>query len=118
MALNNGFVLRVVPCDGTADRVRVGKTTLAYILASALKRPFYSLSAINSGVKDIREKGQPSLDGDLLSGQPAGIPRAVKLFVMRQDKLRGIVEEFEIPQHFVPVLGVSPHRDPLVVVEL
>jgi putative ATPase len=33
----------------------VGKTTLANIIASNLKRPFYSLSAINSGVKDIRE---------------------------------------------------------------
>ncbi|HEV7229815.1 MAG TPA: AAA family ATPase, partial [Bacteroidia bacterium] len=33
----------------------VGKTTLAYIISQTLKRPFYSLSAINSGVKDIRE---------------------------------------------------------------
>ena len=33
----------------------VGKTTLARILASSLDRPFYTLSAINSGVKDIRE---------------------------------------------------------------
>ena len=33
----------------------VGKTTLAYIIANQLDRPFFSLSAINSGVKDIRE---------------------------------------------------------------
>ena len=33
----------------------VGKTTLANIIAHQLKRPFYTLSAINSGVKDIRE---------------------------------------------------------------
>ncbi|MDQ3110734.1 MAG: replication-associated recombination protein A [Bacteroidota bacterium] len=33
----------------------VGKTTLANIIATQLKRPFYSLSAINSGVKDIRD---------------------------------------------------------------
>jgi putative ATPase len=32
-----------------------GKTTLANIIAQESKRPFYSLSAINSGVKDIRE---------------------------------------------------------------
>ena len=32
----------------------VGKTTLAYIIAQQLKRPFFNLSAINSGVKDIR----------------------------------------------------------------
>jgi putative ATPase len=33
----------------------VGKTTLSGIIANQLKRPFYALSAINSGVKDIRE---------------------------------------------------------------
>src|SRR5258708_8263507 len=33
----------------------VGKTTLAYIISQTLDRPFFSLSAINSGVKDIRE---------------------------------------------------------------
>ena len=33
----------------------IGKTTLANIIAAKLKRPFYSLSAINSGVKDIRD---------------------------------------------------------------
>ena len=33
----------------------VGKTTLAFIVSRQLERPFFSLSAINSGVKDIRE---------------------------------------------------------------
>jgi len=33
----------------------VGKTTLAHIISQTLKRPFYALSAINSGVKDVRE---------------------------------------------------------------
>ncbi|MCB0481761.1 MAG: replication-associated recombination protein A [Flavobacteriales bacterium] len=33
----------------------VGKTTLANIIANSMKRPFYTLSAINSGVKDVRE---------------------------------------------------------------
>jgi len=33
----------------------IGKTTLATIIANESKRPFYTLSAINSGVKDIRE---------------------------------------------------------------
>ena len=33
----------------------VGKTTLANLLADELDRPFYTLSAINSGVKDIRD---------------------------------------------------------------
>ena len=32
----------------------IGKTTLAELIATKSKRPFYTLSAINSGVKDIR----------------------------------------------------------------
>ena len=33
----------------------VGKTTLAQIIAHTLKVPFYTLSAVTSGVKDVRE---------------------------------------------------------------
>jgi putative ATPase len=33
----------------------VGKTTLANIISQSLSRPFYTLSAISSGVKDVRE---------------------------------------------------------------
>ena len=33
----------------------VGKTTLARIIANKLERPFYTLSAVTSGVKDVRE---------------------------------------------------------------
>ncbi|QRM88044.1 AAA family ATPase [Lacinutrix sp. WUR7] len=33
----------------------IGKTTLANIIANESGRPFYTLSAINSGVKDVRE---------------------------------------------------------------
>ncbi|MGL1885680.1 MAG: replication-associated recombination protein A [Reichenbachiella sp.] len=33
----------------------VGKTTIANIIANSAKMPFYTLSAINAGVKDIRE---------------------------------------------------------------
>lgn len=33
----------------------VGKTTLAKVISNLLSRPFYSLSAVNSGVKDVRE---------------------------------------------------------------
>jgi putative ATPase len=32
----------------------VGKTTLAFIISKTLNRPFYTLSAINSGVKEVR----------------------------------------------------------------
>ena len=33
----------------------VGKTTLAHIISQKLEAPFYTLSAINSGVKDVRD---------------------------------------------------------------
>ncbi|MBR4338158.1 MAG: replication-associated recombination protein A [Bacteroidaceae bacterium] len=33
----------------------VGKTTLAYIIANRLESPFYTLSAVTSGVKDVRD---------------------------------------------------------------
>lgn len=32
----------------------VGKTTLAFIISQLLNRPFYTLSAVNAGVKDVR----------------------------------------------------------------
>ncbi|RLD60439.1 MAG: replication-associated recombination protein A, partial [Bacteroidetes bacterium] len=33
----------------------VGKTTLAFIISQMLNRPFFTLSAISSGVKDVRK---------------------------------------------------------------
>ena len=33
----------------------VGKTTLAHIIANKLETPFYTLSAVTSGVKDVRD---------------------------------------------------------------
>ena len=45
----------------------VGKTTLAQIIAKELDRPFYSLSAINSGVKDVREIIDRASRKDLMS---------------------------------------------------
>ncbi len=33
----------------------IGKTTLAFIISKTLNRPFYTLSAINSGVRDVRQ---------------------------------------------------------------
>ena len=42
----------------------VGKTTIALLLAQAVDRPFISLSALNTGVKELREVIAES--GDLL----------------------------------------------------
>ncbi|MFT6002601.1 MAG: putative ATPase, partial [Flavobacteriales bacterium] len=50
-AIETGFIPSIILWGPPG----VGKTTLANIIATTLKRSFYTLSAINSGVKDIRE---------------------------------------------------------------
>lgn len=55
-----GAILRQAIEGGTIPSILlwgppgVGKTTLAYIISQQLERPFFNLSAIHSGVKDIR----------------------------------------------------------------
>jgi len=46
----------------------VGKTTLAHIISKQLEKPFFKLSAINSGVKDMREVIEKSkkINGSIL----------------------------------------------------
>ncbi len=51
----------------------IGKTTLAQIIARETERPFYKLSAINSGVKDIREIISKTKDQSGLFDQSAPI---------------------------------------------
>jgi putative ATPase len=59
--VGEGAVLRKMINSGNLSSIilwgppGVGKTTLAKIIANSLNRPFYILSAINSGVKDVRE---------------------------------------------------------------
>ena len=55
----NGLIKKIVAQNSLPSIIfwgppGIGKTTLAQILAHELERPFYKLSAINSGVKDIR----------------------------------------------------------------
>ena len=58
----------------------VGKTTLAQIIAHKLETPFYTLSAVTSGVKDVREVFSPrlvrffSLMKSIVSVNPNRIP--------------------------------------------
>lgn len=73
----------------------VGKTTLAGIIAHQLKRPFYSLSAINSGVKDIREVIEKA-KGDQFFGtnNPVLFIDEIHRFSKsQQDSLLGAVEK-------------------------
>ena len=53
--LINSISNKVIPSIIFWGPPGVGKTTLANIIAKSLDRPFYTLSAINSGVKDVRK---------------------------------------------------------------
>ena len=81
----------------------VGKTTLARIIAHQLQRPFYTLSAVTSGVKEVRDvidkaKRNVSLNNGLFAPTDS---RSPILFIdeihrfskSQQDSLLGAVEE-------------------------
>jgi len=81
----------------------VGKTTLARIIAHQLQRPFYTLSAVTSGVKEVREvidkaKRTATLNSGLFAPTDG---RSPILFIdeihrfskSQQDSLLGAVEE-------------------------
>ena len=73
----------------------VGKTTLAHIIARTMEREFYTLSAVTSGVKDVREVFEKAKGNGLFSRKGAPI-----LFIdeihrfnkAQQDALLGAVE--------------------------
>jgi putative ATPase len=57
-ALRNAIKQNLLPSLIFWGPPGVGKTSLALIIANELKRPFYMLSAINSGVKDVKSQRQ------------------------------------------------------------
>lgn len=73
----------------------VGKTTLAQIIAQTVKRPFHQLSAINSGVKDIREIIQKASSSGFFGQQNAilFIDEIHRFSKSQQDSLLGAVEK-------------------------
>lgn len=72
----------------------VGKTTLAQIIANKLDRPFYTLSAISSGVKDIREVINKVKNQGMFGGNNAilFIDEIHRFSKAQQDSLLGAVE--------------------------
>jgi putative ATPase len=61
----DGILTKIIGNDNLPSMILwgppgTGKTTLANIISKTTERPFYSLSAINSGVKDLREVIQRS----------------------------------------------------------
>lgn len=72
----------------------VGKTTLAQIIANKLDTPFYTLSAVTSGVKDVREVIEKAKNGRFFSSaSPILFIDEIHRFTKsQQDSLLGAVE--------------------------
>ena len=74
----------------------IGKTTLANIIATESKRPFYTLSAISSGVKDVREVIEKAKKGGGLftaKNPILFIDEIHRFSKSQQDSLLGAVEK-------------------------
>lgn len=76
----------------------VGKTTLAHVISTTLKVPFYTLSAVTSGVKDVRDviqKAQSTRFFD--SPSPILFIDEIHRFSKsQQDSLLGAVEKGQV----------------------
>ena len=73
----------------------VGKTTLAQIIANKLETPFYTLSAVTSGVKDVREVIERAKSGRFFGSiSPILFIDEIHRFSKsQQDSLLGAVEK-------------------------
>lgn len=69
----------------------VGKTTLAFIISKTLKRPFFTLSAISSGVKDVRQVIAEATNN--AEGAVLFIDEIHRFNKSQQDSLLGAVEK-------------------------
>lgn len=72
----------------------VGKTTLAQIIAGMLKVPFFTLSAVTSGVKDVREVIEKARQGRFFNTESPilFIDEIHRFSKSQQDSLLGAVE--------------------------
>ena len=91
----------------------VGKTTLAKIVANALNRPFYTLSAVTSGVKDVREVIEKAKNQHLFNARPAFlfIDEIHRFNKSQQDSLLGAVE-----QGIVTLIGATTENPSFEVI--
>ncbi len=91
----------------------VGKTTLAKIIANTLQRPFYTLSAVTSGVKDVREAIDKALKVQFFN-QPNPIlfiDEIHRFSKAQQDSLLGAVE-----QGIVTLIGATTENPSFEVI--
>ncbi|MCE3229126.1 MAG: replication-associated recombination protein, partial [Bacteroidetes bacterium] len=94
-ALRNAIAQNLLPSIILWGPPGVGKTSLALIIANELKRPFYMLSAINSGVKDVREIIEKASDNNIFNqNKPVLFIDEIHRFSKsQQDSLLGAVEK-------------------------
>jgi len=91
----------------------VGKTTLASIISKQLDRPFYSLSAVQSGVKDVREVIEKARKNQFFN-QPNPIlfiDEIHRFSKSQQDSLLGAVE-----QGIVTLIGATTENPSFEVI--
>jgi putative ATPase len=91
----------------------VGKTTLARIIANRLNRPFYQLSAVHSGVKDVRETIEKAKQ-QLFFNKPSPvlfIDEIHRFNKSQQDSLLGSVE-----QGIVTLIGATTENPSFEVI--
>lgn len=91
----------------------VGKTTLAKIVANTLDRPFYTLSAVTSGVKEVREVIEKAKNQHLFNARPAFlfIDEIHRFNKSQQDSLLGAVE-----QGIVTLIGATTENPSFEVI--
>ena len=91
----------------------VGKTTLAKLVATHLRRPFYTLSAVTSGVKDVREVIEAARKQSLFQQSTAFlfIDEIHRFNKSQQDSLLGAVE-----QGIVTLIGATTENPSFEVI--
>ena len=117
--VGEGAVLRKMIDSGNLSSIilwgppGVGKTTLAKIIANSLNRPFYILSAINSGVKDVREVIEKAKNNRFFtSPNPILFIDEIHRFSKsQQDSLLGAVE-----QGLVTLIGATTENPSFEVI--
>lgn len=91
----------------------VGKTTLAKLVANHLHRPFYTLSAVTSGVKDVREVIESARKQSLFQQSTSFlfIDEIHRFNKSQQDSLLGAVE-----QGIVTLIGATTENPSFEVI--
>lgn len=94
-ALRNAIQQNLLPSIILWGPPGVGKTSLALIISNELKRPFFMLSAVNSGVKDVREIIEKAGDNNIFNqSKPVLFIDEIHRFSKsQQDSLLGAVEK-------------------------